>query len=432
MKKVPVQNLKVGMYVVELDRPWRETPFLFQGFAIQDEEELTQLNSLCQYVYVLEEGESATAIQNRSTKSASAPAPVKATAPNLSLAATPAPAIVIPGLEILKKHGPGQHYTPRYRDQTGIEQEMSAARELVTRTRETVYQLMEDARLGRSLDVAGAKKVVADTVDSILRNPDALACLIQMKKRDEYTALHSLRVSVLALTFGRHLDFSREHLELLGLGGLMHDIGKMKVPTEILNKPGRLTPEEYEIVKQHVPLGVEILEAMPEIPRASIEVARSHHERYAGHGYANGLKGDNIGLFGSIGAIVDCYDALTSDRIYHTGMPSYDALSLMYAGRRQDFHPELVEQFIQCMGIFPIGSVVELSTGGVGVVVSVNRKRRLRPRVALVLTPDKLPIRPAQIVDLMESTLGGDIEIRHVLPQGSFGINPIEHLPLSA
>ncbi len=428
MKKVPVQNLKVGMYVAELDRPWRETPFLFQGFEIQDEGVLTQLRSLCQYVYVLEEGESAATIQNKRSRTTAAPI----TAPSLSLAATTAPAIKVPGLEILKKHEPGQHYTPRYQDQTGIEQEISTARELVTRTRQTVYQLMDDARLGRSLDVAGAKKVVADTVDSILRNPDALACLIQMKKRDEYTALHSLRVSVLALTFGRHLDFSREHLELLGLGALMHDIGKMKVPTEILNKPGRLTPQEYEIVKQHVPYGVEILEAMPEIPRPAIEVARSHHERYAGHGYSSGLKGDNIGLFGSIGAIVDCYDALTSDRVYHTGMPSYDALSLMYAGRRQDFHPELVEQFIQCMGIFPIGSVVELSTGGVGVVVSVNRRRRLRPRVALVLTPDKQPIRPAQIVDLMESTLGGDIEIRHVLPQGSFGINPIEHLPLSA
>ncbi len=432
MKKVPVQNLKVGMYVAELDRPWRETPFLFQGFEIQDEDALTQLRSLCQYVYVLEEGESAASIQSGKPRTSTS-APFKTTAPNPSPARSPiTPVTAIPGLEILKKHGPGQHYTPRYQDQTGIEQEMSAARELVTRTRQTVYQLMEDARLGRSLDVVGAKKVVADTVDSILRNPDALACLIQMKKRDEYTALHSLRVSVLALTFGRHLDFSREHLEMLGLGALMHDIGKMKVPTEILNKPGRLTPQEYDIVKQHVPFGVEILEAMPEIPRASIEVARSHHERYAGHGYAHGLKGDNIGLFGSIGAIVDCYDALTSDRVYHAGMPAYDALSLMYAGRRQDFHPELVEQFIQCMGIFPIGSVVELSTGGVGVVVSVNRKRRLRPRVALVLTPDKQPIRPAQIVDLMESTLGGDIEIRHVLPQGSFGINPIEHLPLSA
>jgi putative nucleotidyltransferase with HDIG domain len=413
------------MYVAELDRPWRETPFLFQGFEIQKEEELGQLRSLCQHVFILEDGEAPGGAQRK-------PAAPPDAKPALSLVEDAAAPQRIPGLDILKKHGPGQHYNPRYNDQHGLEAEMPVARELFGRTRTLVFQLMEDARLGRSLDVPGAKQLIADTVDSILRNPDALACMTQMKKRDEYTALHSLRVCVLALTFGRHLDFSREHLELLGLGALLHDVGKMKVPTDILNKPGRLTQEEYEIVKRHVPYGVEILESMPQIPQPAIEVARSHHERYAGHGYIGGLKGDNIGLFGSIGAIVDCYDALTSDRIYHHGMPAYDALSLMYAGRRQDFHPELVEQFIQCMGIFPIGSVVELSTGSVGVVVSVNRRRRLRPRVALVLTPDKRPIRPARVIDLMESTVSGDIEIRHVLPQGSFGINPIEYLPLSA
>jgi len=428
LKKVQAKDLRLGMYVAELDRPWRESPFLFQGFEIRTEEELAQLRSACEFVFVTEPGDTGHVISPNQPGPGATPLKEK----------TPHPAqprrisIEVPTLDVLKKFSPGQHHTPHYNDQTSLEQEMPVARELVTRTRELVYRVMEDARLGHSLDVPGAKKVIADTVDSILRNPDALACMIQLKKRDEYTALHSLRVSILALTFGRHLDFSREHLELLGLGALLHDIGKMKVPEEILNKPGRLTAEEFEIIKKHVPYGVEILESMPEIPRPAIEVARSHHERYAGHGYVDGRQGDNIGLFGSIGAIVDCYDALTSDRIYHTGMPAYDALSLMYAGRRQDFHPELVEQFIQCMGIFPIGSVVELSTGGIGVVVSVNRKRRLRPRIALVLTPDKQPIQPAKVIDLMDVTAGGDIEIRHVLPQGSFGINPIEHLPLSA
>lgn len=425
---MPVQDLRVGMYVAELDRPWRETPFLFQGFEIESDEQLAQLRSLCQHVFVVDPG--TVAVKKPARNNPASPTIVLSTeTPDRG---APRIHIGVPNLDVLKKFAPGHHYLSRYQDQVGLEQEMQVARELIARTRELVFRLMEDARLGHSLDVTSAKKLVADTIDSILRNPDALACLIQMKKRDEYTALHSLRVSVLALTFGRHLDFPHEHLELLGLGALMHDIGKMKVPTEILNKPGRLTPQEYEIIKLHVPYGVEILEAMPQIPQPAIEVARSHHERYAGHGYAVGLKGDNIGLFGSIGAIVDCYDALTSDRIYHAGMPAYDALSLMYAGRRQDFHPELVEQFIQCMGIFPIGSVVELSTGSVGVVVSVNRKRRLRPRVALVLTPDKRPIQPAKIIDLMESSPDDEIEIRHVLPQGSFGINPIDYLPLSA
>jgi putative nucleotidyltransferase with HDIG domain len=267
-------------------------------------------------------------------------------------------------------------------------------------------------------------------VESVIRNPDALVCLAQLKKRDEYTVTHSMRVCILALTFGRHLDFTAEELNLLGLGALLHDVGKMKIPESILNKPDRLTPEEFEIIKTHVPHGVAILESHPGIPKAAIELVHSHHERYNGAGYIRGLKGDNIGLFGSIGAIVDCYDAITSDRVYHAGISSYDALGVMYSARRRDYHPELVEQFIQCMGVYPIGCLVEFNTGSVGVVVSVNRERRLRPRVSMVLMPDKTPYTPAKIVDLMQHDT--DLEIRKVLPAGSFGINPVDHLPLTA
>jgi putative nucleotidyltransferase with HDIG domain len=280
-----------------------------------------------------------------------------------------------------------------------------------------------------------AKKAVAGMVESVVRNPDALVWLTQLKKKDEYTALHSLRVCILALTFGRHLELSPEQLNILGIGALLHDVGKFKVPNEILNKPARLTDAEYQIMKTHVPLGVEILENTPNIPPAAIEVARRHHERYSGSGYINGFSGDEIGLFGLIGAIVDTYDAITSDRAYHSGMSAYDALNLLYQARNTEYHTGLVEQFIQCMGVYPIGSVVEMNSGSVGVVISINRARRLKPRVALVLDPDKQPYVPASVVDLFKSPMdsnGKVLEIRKVLPSGMYGIVPANYLPVSA
>jgi putative nucleotidyltransferase with HDIG domain len=422
-KKLEVQELRIGMYVSELDRPWLGTPFLFQGFEIRTEEELAQLRRICRFVYIDTEGPPAA--QKQPARPALAIA-----SPATPAESAPRPAGNIPSFEVLAKFSPGQHHKPLYRDEATLEQELPRAREIANKARTLAFTIMDDVRLGRSLPTTEAKAAVADMVESVIRNPDALVCLAQLKKRDEYTVMHSMRVCILALTFGRHLDFTARELNLLGLGALLHDVGKMKIPEHILNKPDRLTPEEFEIIKTHVPHGVAILESHPGIPAESIEVARSHHERYNGAGYIRGLQGDNIGLFGSIGAIVDCYDALTSDRVYHAGVSAYDALGLMYSARRRDFHPELVEQFIQCMGIFPIGCLVELNTGGVGVVVSVNRERRLRPRVALVLTPDKKPYVPSKIVDLMQH--GAELEIRKVLPAGTFGINPVDHLPLTA
>jgi len=315
-----------------------------------------------------------------------------------------------------------------------LEEEVGYAKIAVTQTRETVYDIMGDVRLGRSVNTQAAKKVVADMVDSVIRNPDALMCLNQLKNKDEYTALHSLRVCVLALAFGRHLDLTPEELNVLGIGALLHDVGKMKVPNDVLNKPGKLTDKEYDLMKTHVPCGVSILEQTHGIPDAAIDVARYHHERYAGGGYALGAKGEEIGLFGTVGAIVDCYDAITSDRSYHSGMSAHEALNKMYSWRGKDFQPVMIEQFIQCMGIYPIGSVVELHNGSVGVVISINRKRRLQPKVALVLNSDKTPLPAAKVIDLMShpDVRNRDMEIRRVLSPGEYKINPSDYIPLGA
>lgn len=409
------------MYVAELDRPWTDSRFLFQGFEIRTQEELAELRRLCRHVTI----ETETQYRNAAPRTVAMPLTI---APS----ATEAAATRV-GYEILDQIVGKHSHAPRYPDRTTLEEEMPQARTLAQKTRDLVDSFWDDARLGRSLDIPGARDTVAALVQSILRNPDALVWLNELKNQDAYTALHSMRVCVLALAFGRHLELSEADMHVLGMGALLHDIGKTKVPLDILNKPGSLTPQEFELMKSHVPLGVEILERSPGIPSAAIEVAKWHHERFDGSGYAFGLRGAQIGLFGQIGAIVDTYDAITSDRCYHRGMSAHDALRKMYEWRKKDFHDRLVEQFIQCMGVYPIGSVVEMNTGGIGVVISANRLRRLRPRVALVLDAQKQPLPSARIIDLMQESGGASkLEIRSVLPAGSFGINPLDYFPARA
>ena len=416
-KRIDVQQLQVGMYVAELDRPWLGTPFLFQGFEIHSQDEIEELRRYCKTVYI--------DLPDAIGPAAGRPQPTSAPRAVLSDAEQRVERDV---LKVINQ----PRMEPVYHDRTTIEQEIGEVKTAHAEARALVFTAYEDARLGRILDANGARRTVQTLVESVLRNPDALTCFTLLKKKDEYTALHSLRVSILALTFGRHLGLDTEQLHVLGMGALLHDIGKVKVPSDILNKPGRLDEREYAIMRGHVPNGVEILTNTPGIPRAAIEVARCHHERYNGAGYIEGLQGEDIGFFGMIGGIVDCYDAITSDRTYHTGMPSHAALKKMYEWRSRDFHPSLVEQFIQCIGIYPIGSVVELNTGEIGVVVTMNRVRRLKPRVTLVLRANCTPLPAPLTIDLMhhKTADGRPCEIERVLDSGTYGIDPVAYLPV--
>jgi len=425
-KQIDVHDIEKGMYVSELDRPWTGTPFLFQGFEIRTDEQIAQLQRLCRHVYVAGDIE-------RTPPSLRDSAKLLGVEP--ALGEEPASRIDTRYAEILKQSQKRRIISPQYDNSVTLEEEIAVARTIEATAREIVYTLTDDVTRNRSLDSQRVRSMIAGMVGSITRNPDALIWLTHLRNKDEYTALHSIRVAIFALAFGRHLDLSVEELNILGVGALLHDIGKLKVPHEILNKPGRFTPQEYEIMKTHVSHGVGILEGARGIPMAAVEVARCHHERYAGTGYVYGLSGDRIGLFGLIGAIVDTYDAITSDRSYHAGISASAALSNLYKERNKDFHGGLVDQFIQCMGIYPIGSIVEINTGSVGVVITVNRHRRLRPKVALVFDANKQPCPKGTIVDLAHSEAipgGRVIEIRRVLAAGTHGIDPSAYLPASS
>lgn len=418
--KVAVDELKKGMYVSALDRPWRETLFLFQGFEITDDAQLADLKQHCRYVYIDDAYESGAITP--------APPPSPSRVPQVE----PAETEPKPRLHIVAEEATATRPRRVRADRTHVEQEAKIIRETHDEATALIHTIMDDVHLGKSIDTARAKKVVAAMATSVLRNPDALVCFAQLKKRDDYTALHCLRVCILALAFGRHLGLEEEELNLLGTGALLHDVGKMRVPDAILNKPGKLSEREYEIMKSHVPMGVKILERTRAIPSQALQVVRQHHERYAGDGYMDKLRGNQISEFGLISAIVDVYDAMTSDRVYKDGISSLDALKKMYEWRGRDFHPALMEQFIRCIGIFPIGSVVVLNTAEVGVVRTLNREQRLKPQVVLVMKPDKTRYRALRTVDLARETAptGEPYEITEVVLPAMFNIKPVDYLPV--
>lgn len=422
--RISTRDLRVGMYVCELDRPWRDTPFLFQGFEVRSDDDVRKLQQHCKEVVVLQESAAVSGSTGAKAwhdwKQAASPAARHTAEMQFEQ-------------ELLKLNNhPTAHSI--YEDKTTLEEEVQRVKGAYTEAHKAIHEFMRDVRLGRSLDGVVVRRLVGHLADSVLRNPDALTCYAQLKRKDDYLAMHGLRCAILALIFGRQLGLGREQLDNLGMAGLLHDIGMIKVPDEILVKPGRLSPIELAIVRRHVNWGGELLEQSPGMPATVIEATRNHHERYDGSGYLLGGAGDAIGDSGLIMAIVDYYDAVTSDRPYQTAISPYAAMRSMYAARGTLFQPQLIERFIQCLGIYPVGSVVELNTGEVGVVVALNRKARLKPRVALVRQPDRSPYPVPPVVNLTQRRMADGVpcDIERVLDPVDADVDPVRYLPVSS
>lgn len=401
-KKISTLDLRPGMYVSELDRPWREADVLFQGFYVNTLEQIEELRSKFRYVYVdvWRNGQPG-ATANNDTEDA------------------------LDG-ELRKICGHPKRDNV-YRDATSVEEELVIAQEVHKQASETVAEIMRHLQVGHTLKLAMIHNVVTDLMQSILRNPDAFSWLTHLKKKDGYSYIHAVDSCALAITFGRHLGLPRESLISLGTGALLFDVGKTRLPDGLLNKPGRLSPEEYQVMKKHVAYGVEIVAHISHSGMEMVDMVRAHHERFDGSGYPNGFRGADIPLFGRIAGILDCYDAITSDRSYQRAISPHQALRVLYNARDKAFQEELVEQFIQCLGVYPTGSLVELVSGEVAIVVAQNRVRRLRPKIMLILGHDKVALNNFETVDLDRETPGKTLEIARVLDSGTYGINPKEY-----
>ena len=394
---------------------------MFQGFVVQTDEQIQELQKHCQWVIIdTEKGAdfdpskgNLRDFQQRSKTLEDEDTEIRKKVQAL--------ANVKDEAEVIRKP---------YPDNVTFEDELVRAKEIESEARQIMNKAMDDVSKGNNIDLKLATKAVGQMVDSIIRNPDAMVCLSQLKDVNEYTALHSIRTAIVALAFGRHLALSRDELNVVGMGALLHDVGMARLPKEILEKPGGLSVEEFQTMSNHVKWGVEILQNSGGVPQGVIEMVEQHHERGDGTGYPTKRTAKAISPAGAIAAIVDVYDAITSDRHYSGGLSAEEALKRMYEWRKKDFKPQMVEEFIKCMGIFPIGSLVELSTGAIGVVITINRARRLKPKVALVLTQSGTPFSHRFIADLSDERYTGaeELKIKRVLPSGAHGINPMDYI----
>ena len=319
--------------------------------------------------------------------------------------------------------------TAVYKEVTPVEQELVVAKEVYSAVQLSIEASLESVRITGELDPKPLTSAVGSMTRSIERNPDAMMLLFQIKQKGGEEFNRAVNTSIHMATFGRFLQFPSERLELLGLAGLLLDIGKTKLPDAIVQKQDVLTKEEYDLTKSHVLLSIELIRAAAGLPKDVEEIVLQHHERQDGSGYPQGLRGRQITIDGAIAGLVNSYSALTSKRTYTEQDSPSNALSKLYKLRGKLFHEALVEQFIQCIGIYPVGSTVELNTGEVGIVIAQNLVRRLQPRVMVVLDASWKPIRPQVVLDLIKEPKAAEDEpyrIKRTLPRDKLPINPEE------
>lgn len=389
LERKPVDELEIGMYVSKLDRPWLGTPFLFQGFKINSNDDLNSLKETCEYVYIDPAKTDAAPVKNR----------------------TP---LVYP-----------PHKKTVYKTKHSAEKEITQAVRHYQESLFDVEQLLSDIQNNRRLNITSMQANIHACTESILRNPSAMLWLSRIKHADNYTAEHCINVAILAISLGRHMGFSREDLELLGLCGMLHDVGKLTIDPAILNKPGRLTPEEFDLIKQHTAQAKDILGQDSALSSTVVEAAYSHHERIDGKGYPRGIPATSFSVFNRIVTIVDAYDAITSQRCYSGAKTTSTALKILYENRNTQFDDELVIKFIECIGLYPPGCIVEMDDGEAGFVVSNDPDHRLYPRIALLLDSNKNPMLQ-HILDLKDKDTEAHVKRRKITcvhPDGTFGLS---------
>ncbi|MCK9608266.1 MAG: HD-GYP domain-containing protein [Methylomonas sp.] len=390
----PVNQLAIGMYVIELDRPWLDSPFLFQGFEIKNENEIMQLKDCCNFVYI-------DTTRDRKRR----PHKLDKTEP--------------PIIDTNIDFGPPPPKLSRF------DKEIDNAEIVHKRVDELVSDIMEHIARGEGVDTKTAKAAVAECVNSILHSPDAFLWLNQLKNKDEYTAQHSLNVCVLSIVLGRHINFSIENLNNVGLCGMMHDMGKMLVPLHILNKPGKLEPDEMVIMRSHASLGYELLKSSQDMYRGAIDSAHSHHETLDGKGYPNKLNHKQLPLFTRVVTIADMYDAITSDRVYQKGRTHLEATAIMSDLCGTQLDGNLVVKFIEALGVYPPGCVVAMTNGSIAIVVEVNELVRLRPKIIILLDQGLQPV-PEKIINLADMELdeqGNLLTIRGIIKAQDYHID---------
>ncbi len=394
VREIPVEELQLGMYVSKLDRPWTETPFVFQGFILRNQKQIDVMCKFCKHVFVDPEKEDMSEVDADAGGSAAS----------------------IRGTTV-------------YKDAASLDVELPRAKTAIAQTTSVLRQIGEAVDVGHAIDGGKVREAASNITESVVRNPDAASLLVRMQEKSGETFNRAIHVSVMMTIFGRFLQLPLERIEHLGLLGLLQDAGKLKLPTALLEKREPLTPAETELYQTHVDHSVEILNATQGLPDDLPGLASLHHEHFDGSGYPRGLRGGAIALPGMIAAIVDAFDTLIAPPPQGKHMSPSNALNLIYKGRGTLFQPALVEQFIQCVGVYPVGSAVELNTGEIGVVIAQNPLRRLQPRVMVVKDAKGYESRPYKMLDLArepKATADEIYRIRRTLEYDAIRVDPRE------
>lgn len=399
IKKVSIEQLQPGMYIHDLNCGWMDHPFITSQFRIKDEATIKKVAAIGIRELYINTRKGLDAIDAKSAEQVNR----EIQQGLIDIIEAPEPVI----------------------QAVALADEAFKARKLHVAANKIVHGLMDDARLGRQIEVDKVEPLVEAMVDSIFRCQDALLPMARLKNHDEYTFQHSVSVCALMVSFARSLKLPREVIKDIGLGALLHDVGKSRTPGSILNKPGKLDEAEFAIMKQHVVHSAQILGDTKGVSEIAYDVAAHHHERFDGTGYPKGLKGDEISLYGQMSAIVDVYDAITSIRVYHKGIPATEALGKIFEWSKFHFKPDLVQAFVRAIGIYPTGSLIRLASGRLGVVLEQQGGNSLKPKIKVIYSTKQNAFITPEIVDLTKTA--DKIEGHESFTK--WGIDPLQWLP---
>jgi len=403
LKKVESSQLKPGMYIHDLSCDWMTHPFVRNRFTLSGEAEIRKIRDAGIHVVIIDTARG-----------------IDIDAPTVEEAAA-----------VLENEMQQLAAEPARPIRVSLGEEMERAVRIRKQASDLVKNVMADARLGKAIEVGQVQPVVQNVTESILRNPGALTGLLRIKTKDDYTFLHSVSVCALLVAFCHSRGMEGDIVREAGLGALLHDTGKALVPDEILNKPGRLTDEEFAIIRRHPEDGYNILRRSPDVSDIALDITLHHHERRDGSGYPSKLAGDAISELAQMAAIVDVYDAITADRCYHKGMPAAAALRKIYEWSKFHFNPQFVQEFMRCVGIYPVGTLVLLESGRLGVVVEPHESNLLAPKVNVFFhTKNNVYIKP-ETVDLARGLGfgGGDKIVSHETAD-RWNVDPLRFMTL--
>ena len=377
LKKINVDQLTVGMHLKEFCGSWMEHPFWRTGFVITDPKDIAAvLTSSIKEVWI----------------DTSKGLDMFGGAPGVSEAESEA--------HVEQQFQQVAEAAPREFAPVSIGAELERAAKICFNSKQAVISMFQEARMGNAVDLGGAQQLVEDISDSVARNPGALISLARLKTVDDYTYMHSVAVCAMMVGLAKQLGLDEAQTRSAGMAGLMHDLGKALMPMEVLNKPGKLSPAEFNIIKTHPSEGHRLLLSGDKVDALVLDVCLHHHEKTDGSGYPKGLKGDEISLFAKMGAVCDVYDAITSNRPYKAGWDPAESLRKMAEWANGHFDATVFQAFVKSLGIYPIGSLVKLTSGRLGVVVEQTGKSLTTPSVKVFFsTKSNLRI-PPEVLDL--------------------------------